>query len=503
MRYLFLVILFIATGCAGPEPLVVDTTPSAEIDPTVTVTILHLNDVYEITPVSGGKAGGLARVAALRQRLLAENPNTITVMAGDFYSPSALGTAKVDGERLRGKQMVAVLNALGLDLATYGNHEFDLDEEDFLKRVNESSFSYLSANVTTDTGTAFPNTQRTWTRTFTDADGDAVKLGITGVTITSNPQPYVAYADPLPALASAVEQVDAEADVVVALTHLALSQDVAAAATIPAIDLVLGGHEHENVRLFRGSDLTPVVKADANARTVYVHRLRYDPRDGSVQINSELVPITDAMPNDAAVANEVQRWVSLAYAGFEANGFAPAKIVTTTTDALEGREAFMRNQPTNLGTLIAESFAREASAVDLALFNSGSVRIDDVLHPGPITQYDVIRVLPFGGEVLTVDVTGDVLARVLDQGIANRGSGGFLQTYRVTQDADGAWQVGNTPLRPDATYTLATSDFLVSGRETGLDFFNAETNPNVTITATHRDVRMAMIDELQRRYGKR
>lgn len=62
----------------------------------VKITLLHLNDVYEITPVSKAPPqGGLARVATLRKRLLKENPNTITILAGDLFSPSALGTAVV------------------------------------------------------------------------------------------------------------------------------------------------------------------------------------------------------------------------------------------------------------------------------------------------------------------------------------------------------------------------------------------------------------------------
>ncbi len=500
-RTLFVLAFALLAGCTGPERLAVEPIPSTETDPTVAVTILQLNDVYEITPVEGGKSGGLARVATLRRRLLAENPNTITVIAGDFYSPSALGTARVDGERINGKQMVAVLNALGLDVATYGNHEFDISEDAFLQRVTESEFVYVTANVTSDEGAAFPNTQTTWTRTFTDADGDSLRLGITGVTLASNPAAYVAYADPLPAMAAAVEALDAETDVIVGLTHLALEDDVRVAAEIPAVDLVLGGHEHENIRVFRGPDFTPVVKADANARTVYVHRLRYDPRDGSLAIDSELVPITDALRDDPEVAAVVRHWVDLGFAGFEASGFEPAEVVTTTTEPLDGREATIRNRPTNLGALIAEAFAREAGEVDLAVFNSGSVRIDDVLPAGAVSQYDVIRVLPFGGSVLAVDVSGAVLARVLDQGLANRGTGGFLQTWNVAQADDGTWRIGGEALDPAATYRIATSDFLVSGNETGLDFFDAETNPDVTITATLRDVRMAVIDELQRRYG--
>src|SRR5437773_6208522 len=93
-----------------------------------TVTILHFNDVYEITPVEAGKAGGLARFARFRAGLKAQHPELLTTFGGDFVSPSALGTARVNGERLAGRQMVAVLNLVGIDWATFGNHEFDIPE---------------------------------------------------------------------------------------------------------------------------------------------------------------------------------------------------------------------------------------------------------------------------------------------------------------------------------------------------------------------------------------
>ncbi|UZQ54315.1 hypothetical protein OOK60_17845 [Trichothermofontia sichuanensis B231] len=99
---------------------------------TIQITLLHLNDIYEITPIEQGQRGGMARVATLRQQLLARNPHTYTLLAGDAFSPSALGTAMVNGERLAGRQMVAVMNAIGFDYATFGNHEFDLPEAAFL-----------------------------------------------------------------------------------------------------------------------------------------------------------------------------------------------------------------------------------------------------------------------------------------------------------------------------------------------------------------------------------
>src|SRR3954468_14874039 len=112
-----------------------------------TFTILHFNDVYEITPVEAGKAGGLARVARFRAELAAREPALLTTLGGDYVSPSALGTARVNGEALAGKQMVDVLNATGLQWATLGNHEFDVPEAAFNARMAESKFKIVVSNV--------------------------------------------------------------------------------------------------------------------------------------------------------------------------------------------------------------------------------------------------------------------------------------------------------------------------------------------------------------------
>lgn len=474
-------------GAAGPED--------------VTVTILQMNDVYEIAPVEGGARGGLARVATLRKRLREANPNTLTVMAGDFFSPSAMGTARVDGRRLDGRQMVAVLNTLGLDLATFGNHEFDLGAGAFYERLAESRFTWVSANVRDSLGRPFPGVEDTHVWTTTDASGRTVRVGFVGVTIPSTQKDYVTYEDVEASVRRALDDLRGRADVIVALTHLTLEQDAALAAAFPEIDLILGGHEHENYHLRRGPDDTPVVKADANARSVFVHDLHVDPATGRVRVESRFVPVTDAIPDDPETAAEVRGWTERAFAAFRADGFAPEEVVAVVPVPLDGREASVRNHPTGLTDLIAGAMLHAAEGADAAVFNSGSIRIDDVVPPGPVTQYDVIRILPFGGDVLTVRVRGDVLARTLDQGQANRGSGGFLQTANLSRDEDGRWRLGGEPIRPDHTYLIATGDYLASGREKGLDFF-ALGAPGVELVRKNGDVRTAVIDELRRRYGR-
>ena len=496
--FLLSTVLLLATGCAGTQgrpPHSGAARPAAS--PGVEFTLLQFNDVYEIGAVEGGKSGGLARVATLRQRLLAENPNTFTVLAGDFVSPSALGTAKVDGQSLAGKQMVAVLNAAGLDLATFGNHEFDIKEEQLLARLAESRFRWTSANVTRASGGPFPGVPSHVILTA-QGPGGSVRIGVVGVTLASNPADFVKYDDSIASFRREAAALRGQVDVLVGLTHLAFSQDQALAEAIPEIDLILGGHEHENVRAFRGADFTPILKADANVRTVYVHRLSWDTARRSLKVDSQLVIVTNEIPEDPKVAAVVSEWENKAFAGFRQQGFEPSQTVAVTTVPLDGREASVRNRTTELTDLVARSLLAEAQGSELAVYNSGSIRIDDVLPAGQVTQYDVIRVLPFGGKVVTADIRGSLLARAFDQGIASHGTGAFLQTANVSIGDGGAWAVGGKALDPARIYRIAISDYLASGKEQGMDFLVP--GPDLTIVKENRDQRMAVIDQLRREY---
>lgn len=500
---LLLAALGLVTGCATGGA----TAPTAQRAPdssalsgdTVEITLLQINDVYEITPLDGGRSGGLARVATLRQRLAAENPNLLTLLAGDFFSPSALGTAKVDGEPLAGKQMVAVLNVLGLDLATFGNHEFDLDEKAFRQRLDEVRFPWVAANVANADGTPLPGVEPHKIYTFRGPGGRQVRLGVFGITLTENDPDYVTISDPPTAAAQQVEALDGQVDVLVALTHQALEADIALVEQFPQIDLVIGGHEHENWLARRGVNLAPVAKADANARTVFIHRLIV-PSDGrDAKVTSRFVPITDALPDDPVTAAEVQRWVDRGYRGFRDEGFEPEATVADVTDPLDGREVSVRNGTTRLTELIAQSMLHAGQGAEAAFYNGGSIRIDDVLPPGQVTQYDVIRILPFGGHVVTARIRGDVLQRALEAGQASRGSGSFLQTAEI-EPSGGSWQVAGRPLDPAATYVVATNDYLAGGRGSALPFLEPGADGFEVIDANGPDVRNALIDELRRQY---
>ena len=115
---------------------------AADAQSPAVVTILHFNDVYEIDAIEGGHYGGLSRVATVLRQLKRTHAPVLTTLAGDYLSPSAIGTAVIDGEPFGGRQMVDVLNAVGLDWATFGNHEFDGSGGRLPRTERPRAFSY-------------------------------------------------------------------------------------------------------------------------------------------------------------------------------------------------------------------------------------------------------------------------------------------------------------------------------------------------------------------------
>lgn len=470
---------------------------SAQAPARAVLTIVHLNDVYEINPVEGGRSGGMARVATVVSQLKRTNAPVLVTLGGDYLSPSALGTARVNGEALAGRQMVDVLNVVGLQLATLGNHEFDVSEAAFKARMSEQKFTLVVSNVTDAQGQPFANTVRS-AIVPVKVGGRTLRIGVLGVIIDSTVKPWVKYLPPIETAKSVVAELSGKVDAIVALTHLSLAGDGELAVAVPEIDLILGGHEHENWLLRRGPHFTPIIKADANVRSLAIVSMSFGAKGTRPLVNARLQVIDDQIKALPAVDALVKKWTTVAFDAFRRDGFTPETPVVTLTDSLDGREATVRNREGKLTQLIANALKHEAKA-DIGIFNGGSVRIDDVLTPGPMTEYDVIRVLPFGGKVVRASFDGALLAKVLDQGLGNQRTGGYLHSSDGAVRTMDGWVINGVPLDPAKRYIVGISDFLLTGGETNLAYLT-RTNPGVHDVEELRDIRKAMIDELKSIY---
>jgi len=492
VRLLGVAIVAATSACAPARP---STSPTPAPAANGAIHILHFNDVYEITPVEAGRSGGLARVAALRRALRDSFPTLVTTLGGDFVSPSAIGTARVGGERLNGRQMVSVLNAVGLDIAVLGNHEFDISRDAFLARMNEARFTLLAANVTDSAGRPFPKVLPHAIRTVR-AGGRDVRVAFFGVVIPSNRPSWSRVTDPLEAARREATLLHDSADVLIALTHLGIDDDAKLLEENPNVDLVLGGHEHVNFTVRRGSRFAPVLKGDANVRSVQFVTITPPAAGRRAEVGSRLLPIAQGMPEDTAVARVVAGWVDTAYAGFVRDGFRPRELVATTPIELDGREATIRATNSALTELIGAAMRRDVPDAELSVFNAGAIRIDDVVPAGPITQYDVIRMLPFGGKTVEVRMPGLLLGRVLAAGDLNAGSGGYLQRTGVEGSATAGWRVAGAPLDRARTYRVAIADYLLTGAEVGIEFLKRDAE-GVEVVGDRRDIRQAVIDQMR------
>ena len=465
--YTFILFVTLFYSCVSTK------TNELKDDGKIDFTFLQVNDVYEIAPIQGGEYGGLARVETVHQNLLKENPNTMLVMAGDFLNPSLLGTVKYEGERIRGKQMVEVMNAMNFSLVCFGNHEFDISKKDLQKRLNESTFPWVSANVSLnekDKSELFYKERNgkkeyvheTFVKDFTDADGTEIKVGFISVCIPSNPKDYVEYGNMFIKAKSSYNRLKEKVDVVFGLTHVEIEQDKKIAALIPDIPLFMGGHEHTNMSVSVGN--SKITKADANAKTAYIHRVSYDKNTGKTVVNSELKEINKTIPSEERVGKVVNKWQAILKLKIKEIIDNPNEVIFVAKPALDGRDTPIRSQQTNLGKVVtkAMSFAFD-NKVDCALVNGGSIRIDDVLE-GNITAVDIFRVLPYGGQVFKTDIKGSLLKRVLNYGKKSAGTGAYLQRYNAYFNEDNnEWLVNNLPIDLSKTYTVAFSDYLLKG----------------------------------------
>jgi 5'-nucleotidase / UDP-sugar diphosphatase len=431
---------------------------------TATVTFLHVNDVYEISPQQG--RGGFAPLMTLLKRERAAASPTFTTLGGDL-----IGSSMMSGIT-KGTQMIELMNAIGLDLAVVGNHEFDFGSAILKQRVAESKFPWLGTNVLDADGKPFGSLVPTVTRKVGE-----LTIGFLGIITPdtrhlSNTGPDVQFAPTLDAARAAVKQLKAEgADAIVALTHLTIAEDRELVREVKGIDVVLGGHDHDPIAFYEGGVLIFKVGHDAQ----YL---------GVAQIEIEKTP----GPSGPQVKVWPREWRILSTAGMAPDPTIAAIVkqhedkldeslkvtVGTTAVELDSRRATVRLKESAIGNLIADAI-REATHADAALTNGGGIRGDRTYPAGTtLTRKDILTELPFGNVTVLVEITGADLRAALEEGVSAvedvAGRFPHVSGLRFVFDPKRPKgsrvlevMVGDKPLDPGATYKLATNEYLMAG----------------------------------------
>jgi len=427
------------------------------------LTFLQINDVYSTTPIDG--AGGLARVATLKRRLSAVGHPVIMALAGDFLSPSVASSI------FKGEQMVAALNAAGLDFATFGNHEFDFGIDVLAERMSESKFQWIVSNVL-DARTGKPVGSSV---PYVIRDVGGLKIGVIGLCLTSaqiapGVRERFRFIDPMQAAGRYIPVLKRlGANVIVAITHLTFAEDRALVARYPQIDLVIGGHEHYPIAAVEQHAL--ISKAGSDAKFVARIDVNRTP-GGVVQRFYELIPVTSVIPDEPETARVVGDFESRLGKELDA-------VVGTTSTPLDATDVRLV-QETALGNLIADALRADVDA-DIGLSNAGGARGSRVYPAGPLTRRTLLSIHPFGNVVCKIAVSGRVLLDALNSGVSKlpSGAGQFPQLSGLTLKVDVRGPPGNRvsdvrvnsePLDLNRTYTVALPDFVQKGGDNYLMF---------------------------------
>src|SRR5215216_7453006 len=369
----------------------------------VKVTLLQVNDVYQFAPVDQGTRGGLGRILTLKRSIQRENPNTLLLMSGDTISPS------VESITYKGAQMIEAWNAIGLDYATFGNHEFDFGPDVLKQRMSESKFGWIAANVINkQSNQPFGDAKPYVVREF-----GGVKIGIFGLVlpetkITSRPGDNVEFRSPCDTAKEIVSELHGQGvKVVVALTHLSMREDKEV-ARCAGVNLIIGGHEHTLLESHAG--MAPIFKMTSDARELGRIDLNISPATGELDsIDWKVIPVDSATKEAPEFAVIYRKYANLLA--------ELAKPIGRTRVALDARSKENRTRETNAGNFIADAF-RKATAADVGLMNGGSVRADSMIGPGRLTERDLLSILPFKNKLVKIEVSGATLRAALEHGVS-------------------------------------------------------------------------------------
>jgi 5'-nucleotidase/UDP-sugar diphosphatase len=490
----------LAAGCTTPPA------PSVARAP-LKLTVLHTNDHHgRFWPNADGEYGLAARktlIDRVRAEVAAAGGHTLLLDGGD------VNTGVPESDLQDAEPDFKGMDRLGYDAMAVGNHEFDKPPAVLAKQRQWVGFPLLSANIYRD-GRRLFEPYRLFER-------GGYKIAVMGLTTDDTAKMVlpdhiagVTFRKPADEAAQLVPQLRRQADMVIVATHMGhypdgqrgvnAPGDVEMARAVPGLDLIVGGHSQNPVCMLAENRRNPsylpgqpcapdrqngswIVQAHEWGK--YVGRADFVIDGGRVElVRYQLMPVnlklrgadgkkvlaTEAITEDAGLRSFLQP--------FQDAGQVRLSVTIGAADGvLDGDRARVRQQPTNLGTLIARAMMDRTGA-DLALMNSGGVR--DSLPAGPITYRDVLKVQPFANTVGVVTLTG---AELLDYlGAAARmtpGAGGFAQTAGVQLRIEAGRlleaRVAGQPIDAQRRYRLSINNFTAIG---GDGYPKLNTHPN-------------------------
>ncbi len=445
------------------------------------ITLLHTNDMhaqYAAAPavwVQGSPKPLVGGIVALdyfvrKQREL--YPHSLLLDAGDFSTGTMLSRIEYNGAY--NGAFVEMMNLVGYDAATLGNHEFDEGQENMKKLIELARFDVLSANLTIN-GKPAAEPYRIY------RVGN-LRVGVIGLIL---PELFsvaaeknlggVRVADPVETAQRLINKIGRRTDLIVLLTHLGVENDIALARSIRGADVIVGGHSHSMLKKPLKENGILIVQTGSRGRSL--GRLTVHVQGDSVAqweydlINLWADSVKTPRPEVAALVNRFDEQIEVEFG---------EQIGVLASDWRQNERG-----ESNLGNFIADVM-RLSTGVDVAFINSGGIRKS--LPAGPVKRLDIWEILPFSNYVVTFEATGDQLQKIIERDVndhVQKGSSLYQisgLTYSFRRKADGTGElvdllINGAPIETGKTYRGATVDFVMDQWRQDFVLQNVDTTP--------------------------
>jgi 5'-nucleotidase/UDP-sugar diphosphatase len=400
---LILILLLSASLCAEPREM----------------TVLTLSDLHgQLEPFVTEeenktlKVGGIARIASA----VKENKNSNPEKALLFSSGDSL-TGKYflqfDGEAI-----FSSVSLIGVNAATLGNHEFDSGEKTLSNALKYCGFPIIQSNLETKDNSSLKDSFVP----YKIVEKNNIKLGIIG--LMTPDLPFISSAGSnikvnSDLVESAINTLNTlkqneKPDLIVALTHLGIEEDIKLAEKVPEIDLICGGHSHN----FMKKDEEIIVSHADGRKTLIIHSGARGEYLGKLDILVDRGNIISHAWGPVRITTEIEQdkkilGLIMAYK----NQLPEKKVLTVLEKALDCRGETLRTKEAAAGNLTTD-IIRKHFKTDLAFQNGGAIRGEKIIPQGNITTDDIDLMLPFENQVSILSLRGAEIKQILEQSVS-------------------------------------------------------------------------------------
>ena len=458
----------------------------------LTVTILHTDDLHghlDPTKIGENMYGGYTRQATLMKQYSASDTNPLILSGGDTFQGTLFYNL------YKGLADVLFMNLQGYQAMAVGNHEFDDGPAALATFAGKATFPLLSANLDVSAEPLLRDVIKPYAVLMVDGE----KVGVIGAVtpdlpLISSPGDNVKMLELMDSLNASVKALQEQGvNKIVLASHLGYTLEQQVAATVPGIDVIVGGHSHTLLGTFDNKDFpasegeypTIVENPDGN-KTLLVAAWEWGKVFGRIKVDFDdagavtawegnPIPVTADIAEDTT-SRQMLTTLSVPIAALR------RQVIGQTSTGLNGSREDVRKRESSMGNVLADAAlaAGQKGGAVIGLVNGGGVRAS--IDQGPITYEEAITVQPFGNTLTLLDLTGAELKQALAYGVATwaESKGQFLHvskgmsyTFDLSKPAGERLieaTLDGQPLDDAKTYTVAINTFTAKGGD-GFDVF--------------------------------